>query len=261
MGNLVVSWVVITATMASAGFADEWNKSFPVSGKADLRVDVSDGGITLRAWDKSEISAHVTTQGWQIRPSEVTVTDHQGGGRVEIEVRTPRQFANFTRHSVHVELLVPNDLRAELHTGDGRISAQEVRGEFHISTGDGSVEANAVDGILDAKTGDGSIRATGRWEQLDLVTNDGSVEASIREGSRMAAGWRVRTGDGHITLRLPENFVADVDAHTGDGKVTVDLPVAVSGALGRSELHGKLNGGGPTLLVRSGDGAIHLQRL
>ena len=77
----------------------------------------------------------------------------------------------------------------------------------------------------------------------------------------MTSAWRIRTGDGSVTLRLPENFTADLDAHTGDGKITVDFPVTASGSLGRSELRGKLNGGGQTLVVRTGDGPIRLHRL
>ncbi len=243
------------------GFADEWKKSFPVSGKADLEVNVSDGGITIHSWERNEIGARVVTEGWQIRPSEVRVTDHEDGGRVQIEVRTPHEFVSFSRHSVRVELMVPHELRAELHTGDGGISAQDLKGDFHFTTGDGSIEADALDGTLDAKTGDGQIRASGRWDQLDLRTDDGAVEATARDGSRMTAGWRISTGDGHIILRLPDHFAADLDAHTGDGKVTVDFPVTVMGSVSGSEIRGKMNGGGGTLQVRTGDGSIHLQRL
>jgi DUF4097 and DUF4098 domain-containing protein YvlB len=261
VGNQVLPCLVLTAMLASIGLADEWKKSFPVSGKGDLRVNVTDGGITIHSWDRKEIGARVSTQGWRISPSEVRVVDHQGGDRVEIEVRTPREFVSIGLHSVHVELLVPHELRAELHTGDGGISAQELKGEMYFSTGDGGIEADAMDGTLDAKTGDGHIRATGRWDQLDLRTDDGSVEAIAREGSKMTASWHVHTGDGHITLHLPDHFAADLDAHTGDGKVTVDFPVTVLGSVSGSEIRGKLNGGGQILQVRTGDGGIHLQRL
>ena len=261
MGNRVLPCLVLTAMMASIGFADEWKKSFPVSGRADLRVNVSDGGITIHSWDRKEIGARVVTQGWKISPSEVRVTDHQGGDRVEIEVRTPREFVSIGRHSVRVELLVPHELRAELRTGDGGISAQELKGEMYFSTGDGGIEADGVDGTLDAKTGDGHIRASGRWDQVDLRTDDGSVEATAREGSKMTSSWHVQTGDGHITLHLPDHFAADLDAHTGDGKVTVDFPVTVLGSVSGSEIRGKMNGGGQILQVRTGDGSIQLQRL
>jgi DUF4097 and DUF4098 domain-containing protein YvlB len=258
-----LTWILFLILPVLAGwpaFGDEWNKKFTISGKADLRIDAADGSVTVRSWDRNEIEARVTTQGWRISPSEVRVLDRQAGDRVEIDVRVPRMEISFGRHSVHVELEVPRELRSEIRTGDGRILARDLKGEVHLSTGDGSIEVESIDGIFEAKTGDGHIRASGRWDRLDLDTKDGSIEADIRPGSKMTAGWRVRTGDGHVTLRLPENFGADLDAHTGDGTIHVDFPVTLSGALGGSEVHGKLNGGGEILLVRTGDGPIRLQK-
>jgi DUF4097 and DUF4098 domain-containing protein YvlB len=252
---------VLLAMCGSPSFADEWKKSFSVSGKADLRVEVDDGEATVRAWDRKQIDVRITTEGWKIEPSEVRVTDHQAGDRVEIEVRVPRTHISFGRRSVRVELQVPRELRATIHSGDGKISVQDLKGEIHLSTSDGSIEADAVDGDFEAKTGDGRIRATGRWDRLSLETNDGSVDAEARAGSKMAGSWRIHTGDGSVTLRLPENFAADLDAHTGDGKITVDFPVTASGSIGGSELRGKLNGGGQMLVVRTGDGPIRLHRL
>ena len=147
------------------------------------------------------------------------------------------------------------------HTGDGKISGHGLKGEIHLSTGDGSIEVYSIEGIFQAKTGDGHIHAGGRWDRLDLETNDGSVEVDVQAGSKMSGGWRVRSGDGRITLRIPENFAADLDAHTGDGKITVDLPVIASGSIGTAEVRGKLNGGGEKLILRTGDGAIRIVRL
>jgi DUF4097 and DUF4098 domain-containing protein YvlB len=253
-----LSLILITATLT---LADEWKKNFTVSGQADLRIDVTDGEVTVHAWERNEINARVTTEGWKIAPSEVRVTDRQAGSRIDIDVRTPRMNISFGRHSVHVELQVPRELRAEIHSGDGRIVVQDLKGEIHLSSGDGSIEADSIDGIFEAKTGDGRIRASGRWNRLDLETHDGSIEAEVRAGSKMSGTWRVRTGDGHVNVRLPENFAADLDAHTGDGKITIEFPTTVSGSLNTSDLRSKLNGGGETLLVRTGDGPIHIRRL
>ena len=257
-------WVLCIALLAltsPVAFAEEWTKTFAVPAEADLRIDVSDGGVTVRSWDRKEISARVVTQGWKIAPGEVRITDHQAANRVEIDVRVPRMNFGFARHWVRVELQVPRELHAEIRSGDGRISVQDVKGEIHLSSSDGSIEANSVDGILEAKTGDGHIRASGRWDRIDLRTEDGSIEAEARAGSKMASGWKVHTGDGHVTLRLPETFAAEVDAHTGDGKITVDFPVTMAGSPEGSAVRGKLNGGGATLMVRTGDGPIKVMRL
>jgi len=251
------------ALLTSALLADDWPKTFTVSGRPDLRVDASDGSVTIRTWDRKEIEAHVTTRGWKIAPGEVTVVDHQTGDRVEIEVRIPRthfQF-NFGQRSVRVELTVPRDLRSDIHTGDGGITVDGLHGETHLSTGDGHIEADRLDGTLDAQTGDGRMRVRGRFDQLNLHTGDGSIDAEVENGSKMSTEWRIRTGDGHVTLRLPTSFSADLDVHTEDGHIESDLPVTLSGLKRENELRGKLNAGGQALVVHTGDGSIRLERL
>jgi hypothetical protein len=60
---------------------------------------------------------------------------------------------------------------------------------------------------------------------------------------------------------LPATLSADLDVHTGDGHIQSDLPVTVSGSRNEHELRGKLNAGGPPLIVRTNDGSIRLERM
>jgi DUF4097 and DUF4098 domain-containing protein YvlB len=117
-----------------------------------------------------------------------------------------------------------------------------------------------VDGNLRARTGDGHIRAAGRFDALDLNTGDGRIEVRILPGSTMASSWNVHTGDGGVTVELPEAFAADVDLHTNDGHINVEMPVTVDGRIGDKNIHGKINGGGNLLTIHTGDGSIHLEK-
>jgi putative adhesin len=72
--------------------------------------------------------------------------------------------------------------------------------------------------------------------------------------------WSLHTGDGSVTLRVPQTLVADVELHTNDGHISLNLPVEVNGRLGGNNIRGKLNGGGRTLSVHTGDGSITLGR-
>jgi len=251
------------ALLSTAAFADEWSKKFVISGRPELRVDSNDGSVTIRPWDRKEIDVRVTTSGWRIAPGEVQIVDHQLGDRVELEVRMPhRPFSIVFRHrSIRVEIQAPRELRSDIRTGDGSITVDSLRGETHLHTGDGSIEADSLDGTLEANTGDGRIRVRGRFDLLNLHTGDGSIEAEIASGSKMTSEWTVRTGDGHVTLRLPTSFSADLDVHTGDGHIESDLPITVSGIHRDHELRGKLNAGGPLFTVRTNDGSIRLERL
>ncbi len=247
--------------MVQAGRADEWTKKFTVSGKPDVKVETDDGDVTVRAGEAKVIEARVETVGWRISPDEVRVTDRQSGDRVELEVRLPRHHGGFGHRSIKIDLTVPLELNADFRTGDGNVSLQGVRGETRVTTGDGNVEAQGLDGIFEASTGDGNVRVSGRFDRLSIKSGDGRIAAEINSGSKMASDWSVRSGDGDVELRLPEGFAADVDLHTGDGHIDVDVPITASGAIGSSEIRGKMNGGGLTLRVHTGDGSIRVGRL
>jgi hypothetical protein len=233
-----------------------------ITGSPELRVDADDASVVITGGTGSEIAARLTTKGWDIGPSGVQVTDRQSANRVEITIRMPHDWGFLGSRSARLELTVPQSLRADIRTGDGRIEARSIAGELRFVTGDGSVEADGVGGALDARTGDGSVRARGRFERLDVNTGDGSVTVAAAGGSKMAAPWRVHTGDGSVTVRLPAEFAADIDARTGDGSLNVKLPLTTSGIrTGQNAIRGRLNGGGPTLRVETGDGSIHIEPL
>ena len=63
-----------------------------------------------------------------------------------------------------------------------------------------------------------------------------------------------------MTLEVPETLGADVDLHTGDGHIDLDMPVTTEGKIRENEVHGKLNGGGNSLVIHTGDGSIHLRK-
>ncbi len=80
------------------------------------------------------------------------------------------------------------------------------------------------------------------------------------QGSTLAAGWRLETGDGNVSLEIPNDLSADVSLHTSDGHIDLDMPIVTEGKIRENEVHGKLNGGGSPLTIRTGDGSIHLRK-
>jgi DUF4097 and DUF4098 domain-containing protein YvlB len=247
--------------LAIAAHADEWKKDYSVTGTPEVKVDSNDGNIEVTTGSQSTVSARVITAGWRIGVGHVHIVDEQKGNRIELEVRTPHLvFFGISRHSIRVELTVPRSSNLDLHSGDGRISLAQVTGDLHLNSGDGAIEASGLDGRLNATTSDGHISVQGRFDQLDLRTGDGRIEAEVASGSKMQSAWSARTADGGVRLRLPQNFASDLDLRTGDGHITLDFPVTVSGRMSPSNIHGKLNGGGELLQVRTSDGSISLER-
>jgi DUF4097 and DUF4098 domain-containing protein YvlB len=263
MGILTRS-LPLALLISVCAFADEWTKTFPVSGNPEIRVETEDGSVMVRVWDEHRITAHVTTSGWRIAPGEIAVQEYQTGDRVRLVVTQPHRNFNFSlgNRRIRIDLQVPRQIASDIRTGDGSISIEDVVGDTRLHTGDGRIDATSVRGSLRAETGDGHISVRGRLEMLMLHSGDGAIEAEVSEGSRMGGSWNVETGDGHVTLRLPRNFAANLDANSGDGAISVDLPsTSPYGDRQRNHVRAAINGGGPTFSIRSGDGAINVSGL
>lgn len=254
----------------------------------ELEVRTFDGSIQVRSWDMDEVRVEIERRG----PDQPTVeglevrTTQQGNHLVVDAPRPARQgnvnvFGPRASQSVHFTVSVPRrlTLRAQtsdgsveasdlqgsidLRTGDGGVRASRVEGQLTVRTGDGSILVDDVSGEVEAESGDGSIEIAGRLERLDVRTGDGSVRAEVLSGSEMKDDWRVTTGDGNITLRVPQGFNADVEAHTGDGRVRIeglDPPVIQDRDRSRRDVRGRLGSGGLALHLRSGDGSIEVSR-
>jgi hypothetical protein len=274
------SLALVVAAAAPAG-ADEWSHRYPLKGRADLHVRTDDGSVRVESGALSEIEARVTTDGWRLAPGEVSIKESQTGDRVEIEVLLPKLRGwHWDGHrSIEVVLRVPAEADVDVHTGDGSITAGAVSGRVSLSSGDGSITADSLGGEIKLHTGDGSIRASGlsgelradtgdghmsirgRFDALDLRTGDGGIEAAADAGSKVASAWSLSSGDGSVTLRLPRDLGADLDAHTGDGGIHVDSPLAVKGTVSDNSVRGQLGAGGLPLRIRTGDGSIRLSGL
>jgi len=152
IAGFVCSWAALPAR------ADEWSKTYTLTGKPDLRVDTSDANIHVSTWDQNTIEAKVTTTRYKIGDDGIRIEEHQSGDTVEIDVRYPHlgvtiNWGNSMSHRVEIDIHMPREGRVDLHTGDGKIDLGNFKGEMQLRSGDGSQEIDGVDGKLHATTG------------------------------------------------------------------------------------------------------------
>jgi DUF4097 and DUF4098 domain-containing protein YvlB len=242
--------------------ADEWSKTYSISGKPDLQIETSDANIRVTTWGQNTIGAKVITSRYKIGEGGIKIDEHQTGDTVEIDVRYPHRDFVIGWRSGRVDIIIqmPREGRVNLHTGDGGIDVADLKGDMDLHSGDGSINLDTVDGRLHATTGDGHIQASGRFDELGVKTGDGHVEVQAKNGSTVPTGWRLETGDGSVSLEIPKDLAADVDLHTNDGHIDLDMPITIEGKIRENDIHGKLNGGGNLLTIHTGDGSIHLRK-
>jgi DUF4097 and DUF4098 domain-containing protein YvlB len=271
--------LAVFALSVSPAGADEWTHQYPVKARPDVHVKTDDGSVRIETGSAAQVDARVETEGWKIGPGEVTIVESQTGDRVDLEVRIPKGHFGSGHRSVEVVVRVPKESNLDVTTGDGSIksgavsgtlslssgdgsiTADGLEGEIRLHTGDGSITASSVAGRLRADTGDGSVTVRGRFDVLDLKTGDGSINATAETGSKVEAAWSFHSGDGSITLRIPEGLGAELDAQAGDGSVSLDKPAMVKGTIREHVVRGTLGPGGPPLRIYTGDGSIRLAGL
>ena len=190
-------------------------------------------------------------------PKDGDVDVQSGDGAIQTQALSGRLNVRTGDGSVRAEA-VNGDV--DIYTGDGSITLEGAKGNIKLHTGDGHIEAHQLDGRVDANSGDGHIRLDGRFDSLSIKTGDGGIDAKAQAGSKVASSWTIRTGDGSVDISLPADLQADIDASTHDGHISLGIPVTVEGSFSKSQIHGKMNGGGQALTIHTGDGSIRLNK-
>jgi len=297
--GIAASALLAVVALAPRASASEWpSKTYTVSGRANVRIDTNDGSVRVTTSDTKTVEFRVEYAGYEL-DKNLHIESHQNGDQVELVARVTGHWGfswGTNSRRLRIEVRMPKDADLNAHTGDGSVEASSINGNVAVETGDGSVRANSLtgtidlhthdgsinvdtlkgdiklrtgdgsiegrelDGKLEADSGDGHIRVAGRFDGLLIKTGDGSVDTRVLPGSKMASSWNIHTGDGSVDLSLPGDFQANIDASTGDGHISVGLPVTVEGTFSNSQLHGKMNGGGQSLTVHTGDGSIRLSK-
>ena len=279
MGAMVLMAGALALWGATKTPADEVTKTFPVTGHARVHVETDDAAVRVSTGDIKQVEVRVDYSGYKL-DRDLRVTTSQNGDSVDVSVKTGGTFWNWgARHtSLRVEIHMPKEADLTIRTGDGNVQADSINGNVDVTTGDGSItvqgvkgtirfhtgdghiEARGLDGRVEASSGDGHINLEGRFDALNIKTGDGSVNARATAGSKLQSTWTIRTGDGSVDMEIPGDLQADIDASTHDGHISLGLPVTVEGTFSSSQIHGKMNGGGQSLTIRTGDGSIHLSK-
>lgn len=288
---------LLAAGAAGRVDAEEYVKSYPVSGRADVHVKADDGAVRVRPSSSAEVEFRVTYEGYTLGDS-LTLESRQEGNRVELTERVYPSVGLMSgrrNRRVIIEVRAPKDSDLRLETGDGGVQVSSINGVVNVRTGDGAIDVTALSGKVDLRTGDGAIRAErvkgdlqlrtvdgaiyatdldgkcyawtgdgqvrldGRFEELNVQSGDGGVIARVARGSVVSVPWSIRTSDGSVEVSLPESLKADIDIATNDGGISLHAPVSVQGEIGNRRVRGAMNGGGPALRIRTSDGSVRVR--
>ncbi len=162
----------------------------------------------------------------------------------------------------------------DARTSGGSIKMESCEGNLGVKTSGGGIHSIAGSGTLDAKTSGGSIvvrdfkgdtmvKTSGG--QLTFENIGGKVIGQTSGGSISAALVSPIPGDvelsssaGSIDLTVPSDAALTLEASAHNGSISNTLPIVATHEH-KDELHGAMNGGGKSVILRSSVGSISLR--
>jgi hypothetical protein len=144
-------------------------------------------------------------------------------------------------------------------SGNGRVDVSGAAGEVEASSGNGRVTVEGAGGPVEASSGNGAIRVTTVAGPVNASSGNGDIDVTM---DRLAESTEMdfTTGNGRITVRVPEGFGAELVSNTGNGRVLVDFPIQMRGRIDPSRVRGTIGAGGGRLTMSSGNGDLEIQR-
>jgi DUF4097 and DUF4098 domain-containing protein YvlB len=128
-----------------------------------------------------------------------------------------------------------------------------------LHTSGGDIVVGRVNGVADLDTSGGNIKIDTVENTIHASTSGGNVHAGI--SGPLKGDCELRTSGGNVTAEVSKTASFHLDASTSGGGVNAEgLTLTIEkGGAGRSRLSGDVNGGGPTLRLRSSGGDIRVR--
>jgi hypothetical protein len=205
----------------------------------------------------------------------------------------PRLTLKAGRLDLGYTISVPRQCNLELKVQEGSVTVGSLEGRMSAQVGRGSIFFRRIEGtiVAEADSGEivvsrcsGAVRAKVREGRIRLGTIGGPAEldngsgdvevmsaragvVATAEAGDIAIGFarewagnsRLTTSGGNIAVTLEPKSACSVQASTVWGRLQSDLAWAVDeGGVGKAKLAGRLNGGGPLLILHANGGHVRI---
>jgi hypothetical protein len=233
------------------------DKTLALSAVGAITLDAHNGSIQVRTWDRSEIEIHVrieasgTSADARRRFSETTVEIDSAPDRISIRSKLPG-FDSWSWWSwlgnwgdwdgspaVHYTITAPRSARWTIRNHNAKAEIRDVNAALELDTHNGDIWVTNLGGSL----------------ELNMHNGDAHIDfASFTHESR------VTTHNGTVDLALPASSKFDFHSRGHNMRVDSDFPATGrSSDFGRHDVNGRVNGGGPELLLTSHNGGFRLR--
>lgn len=290
----------VVGLAGSARFREDFHYNYKLSPGGRLSVESFNGSVEILSWERDEVDISgakyassedllaalkvdvVATENL-IQVRTIRPSGRRGNMGAKYVIHAPRRTGLDRIESSNGAVTVEGfEGDARLRTSNGGVRITNLTGNIEAETSNGGMDLSGFQGSAVLHTSNGGIKADGVRGHFEATTSNGGVDATIA-GDGDNRPIRVRTSNGSIrltlegtpgtdiyantsnasiTLRAPASLAARIKADTSNASVKTDFDVLVeAGQVGKSQLRGTINGGGPLLDLNTSNAGIHLEKM
>ncbi len=268
LSTLVMSIAIFLTMHIQAQTTSSEQLTVPLSSPGKqytLNVSLVNGSIKVASYPGKDILIEVNVPG----KTGKETTEDAGNGMKRISPRnsfditakednnTVTVNSNDVNRTVVLSLKIPQDVKLKLSTvNDGDIDVDNVNGELEINNVNGEIKLTHIGGSIVASTVNG-----------DLIATFNSIDAK--------APMAFSTLNGNVDVSFPPSAKANLKLKSDRGEIFTDFDIDIdksepkidrSNHAGMYQLKledwviGKINGGGPEVLMKNMDGNIYVRK-
>lgn len=244
--------------------SDAWLRVYIANGRADaLAADGPEAEIRAERAPGSrrgerELEYEMLRDGADL--VVCVLEDYQTCNRDGVSGRSRSRRYRDDSPSASVTIRVPRGVRLAVWSGNGEVRVTGATSEVDANSGNGDVSVDGAGDRVTAQSGNGNVRVTTARGPVTAETGNGQVWVRM-DALGASAPMEFSSGNGTVTVELPEGFEGDIEAATGNGEFQSDFPITTQGRFSTHRLTGRIGRGGPAIRLRTGNGDIELRRV
>jgi len=253
---LCIALTLFSITAFANTQTKEYKKTIDFRSFGDIYVKSINGNIEVESWDKDKVDIY----------AEIVVKDRSRADAlklldmIKIDVKVDKNsiriipdypqkkggsdlwdwiFGSNNPPVINFKIKVPGNTNPELESMNGNILVEKINGNTRVGTVNGGINIDKLSGSVDAHTTNGSIKAT-----FNIFDKQNDIQ--------------LRTINGSIRIKLPDEVQAFVKASTVNGNIKTDFPLTVKGKILKKNVRGLINGGGGNIGLSTVNGSVNI---
>jgi hypothetical protein len=216
--SALAALAALALTSGAPALAQVSDRTYPVNGATDLRLNVSGNVHVIPSAGAREVVFHVVDYGPPI--PKMNFVDSRSSKRLTISVSGPsQQIYPFNGASGYeIQITYPANVRLDLREFAGHVQADGLVSASQLYDADGSITVAGARGPLTAEADSGAIAVSGALSTVQLTTGNGPVTAQLAQGWRGSLV-RIESSNGPLNLTVPPDFRGNYDLSSASGSV------------------------------------------